>query len=169
MLLLACFFIANGCEKEDAIPRWSKITALKNGEPWEAKGTGRLIKKPGSPDRIFLSANVATSSGHVTELLVISNVPMEIGKYELKGDHSSEEPRISFFHMDGDDALRAVYVTEKEADNFIDIKNIDIKKMEITGVFKASFLLESSVRDDPPAVAFADGSFRLKIEEFTED
>jgi hypothetical protein len=171
MLLLTCIFIGSSCEKDDDIRKWSKITALKNGEPWEAKGTGRLIKNAGVPDRINLRAIVATSSGHWTELLVIE-IPKETGKYELKGDPTSKEPYISFYHMEGDDALGAVYETDKEADNFIEIESINLQKMEITGIFKASFLLTWSSpwqQDDPPAVSFTDGRFRLRIEEFQED
>jgi hypothetical protein len=172
MLLLAFIFLCSSCEKDDASPRWSKITAFKNGEPWEAKGIGRLVKKSGSPDIIGFRAKVATSSGHVIESLGIINVPMEIGKHELTGDLYSEEARILFSHMAGDDAISAVYVADEEADNFIEIRNIDLKKMEITGIFKASFRLVSRVdshREDPAEISFSDGNFRFKIELLHEE
>jgi hypothetical protein len=154
ILLLACVFIGSGCQKEEEsiIPKWSKITALKDGEQWEIKGYA-YMDNDGSLG--IVGSDWSTSFSNMN----IINLPPEIGNHaELIG--------WDFYY--GHSGIVASYNADKSADNLFEIRNIDLGNMEIDGIFKVSFIrkfLSPSTPEEryPPLISFTTGNFRLKI------
>lgn len=154
MLLVACVFIGSGCQKEDEsiIPKWSKIIAIKDGEQWEIKGYA-YMDHDGSLG--IVGRDWSTSFSNMN----IINLPPEIGNHaELTGWHFTY----------GHSGIVASYNADKSADNVLEIKNIDLGNMEISGIFKVSFIrefLSPSTPEEsyPPIISFTNGNFRLKI------
>jgi hypothetical protein len=150
MLLIAFVFLGNGCKKEEEskIPKWSKITALKDGEQWEIKGYAYMD----NDGNLGIVGSDWSTSG---ENMVINNIPPEIGNHaELIG--------WNFYY--GHSGIIARYNPDKSADNVLEIKNIDLGNMEITGIFKLSFIRHIGPEEIyPPAISFTNGNFKLKI------
>jgi hypothetical protein len=150
MLLIAFVFLGSGCKKEEdsKIPRWSKVTALKDGEQWEIKGYA-YMDNDGNLGIVGRDWSTSVENMH------INNIPSEIGNHaELIG--------WDFYY--GHSGIIASYNADKSADNVLEIKNIDLGNMEITGIFKLSFIRHIGPEEIyPPAISFTNGNFRLKI------
>ncbi|MFP4025537.1 MAG: DUF6252 family protein [Thiohalospira sp.] len=177
LILLSIFsFVSNSCEKEEnnnpEIPEWgewSKITALKNGEIWKASSVAIIDN---NKDSVTIQANVLNSSGYWRESLKLRCVPIKEGLFTVYRRIYTNDTKISATYTtfsDDGDVVEDRFVVLESQNNYIEIKQVDLTNMEMSGTLQITFVRDSLDTVDNPSLGdtifFTDGKFRLKIVE----
>lgn len=174
ILLLTFSFTNTSCEKEknnkSEMLEWTKITALKNGLKWETSAVAINDKQ----DTVVVQIIVMKPAGYLREFLFIGNLPIAVGKYMIFKRVDNEvqfNTYASFTTFEGDVVEDSFVVLESE-DNFIEINNVDLINMEMSGTLQITFIRDSLDKIDNPTlgdtISFTDGVFRMKIVELTQ-
>lgn len=178
ILILTFSFISNSCEKEEnnnpEIPEWaewSKITALKNGETWEADAMASIDERH-NKDSVTISGYIFNSNSYLRQALSIGCVPLKVALYNVYRRNYTNDIRVSATYTtfsDDGDVVEDRFVVLESQNNFIDIKNVDLTNMEMSGTLQITFIRDSLDTIDNPSLAdtifFTDGVFRIKITE----
>jgi len=161
MILLTCVFVSNGCEKEEnnKRPEWSKFTALKNGEKWEASAIAHI--ETDSKDTAIIQIANYYHDGNMSEALIIKNIPTQIGKSILFSNDDDIRPKTSYYLLSGIDVINARYKVDGSHNNFIEIQDVSISNKEMSGIFQLTFIRDHQQFRD--TITFSKGSFRIKI------
>lgn len=163
------FLILFGCDKdiiEDKHPEWSKVTALKNGIAWESKAVA-FIEISETRTLLSIPANVHNEDGFWREGLSFGNIDLLVGKHIILGSITDTlYARYTTLMADGD-VVEDRFIVCEDVENFIDIQNLDMDKMEMTGIFQVTFVrdINDPVTNPslPDTIRFTEGKFYLKI------
>jgi hypothetical protein len=123
---LIIIFIAflHSCEEPESY-EWSKFMALFNGNPWEVYAAG--IETEGRKDTIVIQATVFNTEGHLREMLLLSNLPIETGNYPVLRYEGTMDNRLkatyTTFSDDGDVVEDRFNILETE-DNYFTVSSI---------------------------------------------
>lgn len=173
ILILIFSFINNSCEKDGnnnpEIPEWSKVTALKNGEIWEASAVAFKYEQ----DTVLIQIQVRNQAGYLRESLIVRNLPIRVGNYLIykRIPNSNQLNTNASFNTisDDGDVVEDRFVVLESQNNYIEIKQVDLTNMEMSGTLQITFIRDSLDTIDNPSLGdtifFTDGVFRLKIVE----
>jgi hypothetical protein len=170
--ILIFSFINNSCKKEEnktpLTPKWSKVTALKNGEMWET-GAMASIDERHHKDSITIVANIYNSLGFWRESLYIGYLPIKEGTYDIFSNWGEDEKFIKATYAtisDDGDVVEDRFMVFENENNYVEIESI-IDNNEINGTFRITFIRNPSDTVDNPSlpdtIRFTNGAFRLKI------
>ena len=173
ILILTFSFINSSCEKDEnnnpEVPEWSKVTAIKNGEIWQTSSVAIIAN---NKDSAIIQANVLNSFGYWRESLLLSYVPVKEGLYTIYRRNHIDDIKISAAYTtfsDDGDVVEDRFVVLESQNNFIEIKNVDLTNMEMSGTLQITFIRDTLDTIDNPSLAdtifFTEGVFRLKIVE----
>jgi len=182
IILISFIAIAISCKKEDAglpIPiyqpgpmTYGKATAVKATENWTA--SAYAILEDWSNGTISLNAETFSDDGFLRESLGFSEIPAEVGKYELGNFRPLDDgiPGVGYCNIiDDGDVLGDCYVVDLTAtDNFVEVTYVDTLERIIRGKFTATFVIdltgaykEKIDPANPDKVKFWNGMFDVKI------
>ena len=165
-------FLIAGCKKdktESRYPEWSEVRTLKNGQIWKSNAFAQIDKKRSGV--ISIPANISNNFGELREVLMLGDIPFELGKYTLlKKILNSDilEIYASYTTLTADgDVVEDRYDVLEEENNFIEIDTIDLTNMKMSGNFQVTFVRDPNDHVSNPSlpdtIRFNEGVFILKI------
>lgn len=143
-------------------------TGTKEGEEWEASGLARRH----ADDSLFviISFHTFSNEGALRENIVLSEIPLVIGKYEIQfasGDLKDNFVRSSGGVMGSDgDVAEMIYITNDDKAGFIQINAYHPETNTIEGEFELFFKNHENFADNvfyPAILEIENGKFEVEI------
>jgi hypothetical protein len=143
--------------------------AKRDGKGWKATAFARN-HQDGS-GYIGIDFNTFTTQGDIRESLSFNEIPLKVGKYQIKGKVGDTYDGLvgsnyGLSESDGD-VIGAVYSHDDASTGYIELTNVDTASNVVEGMFdKAVFIRYTPIESIyPETVVFKNGKFRMKIVE----
>ena len=188
ILLLLCFIVAckkdndtNICDSQailDNMPIYNPgtmehgaLTACRNGKNWEGGGQAGIYAER---DSMFaVGGNTYTYDGIWREVLGISEVPLQLGKYTVfkhplgvGGFIGKTTASFTTIVSDGD-LIGDVYDLDESQNNYVEITALDTIANKVAGYFELHFVVQQPKIFDTNNnnLYFKNGTFEVDIME----
>ncbi|SHI93270.1 hypothetical protein SAMN05444280_10850 [Tangfeifania diversioriginum] len=152
---------------ERQVPEWSKVKAQKDGQYWEAEAIAYRVEIGSSYKIGEIQANIFNEYGFLRENLSTGNIDPLIGKQKIPGSRTDTLYSRYITIMADGDVTEDQFIVLEDEDNFIDIQQLDMDKMEMSGIFQVTFVRDANDRITNPSlpdtIRFTEGEFHLKI------
>ncbi|HMQ59951.1 MAG TPA: hypothetical protein PKE06_04740 [Flavilitoribacter sp.] len=172
--IFTAIFLSCGKEPvaEEGLPYSGTATALKNGEPWEAK-----IYAYSSEVYLLIAMDYFNGAGFKRGHLGIFKIPKKIGKYAVKNSFSFVDDKktgANYFAYidDGDLGAGTWFVEEDTIESEVEISYLNELTGEVSGTFNLEFSIDSTTIDsryyesgESARITFGNGVFSTKIAE----
>lgn len=170
-LILFSLILIVACYKNDNKPtfHWGEVSAIKNGNIWEAE-IYAVTNKPYSQG-IDILIEKFNEKGFKREEIFLYKIPLKVGMFDLDSTDVRKVDTLvgsKYFTLqdDGDAGGDSYYLLLNDnISDFIDIRQIDGK--EIKGNFQMSFVKDLRYGEaDPTApdtIVFLDGKFHTRL------
>jgi hypothetical protein len=143
--------------------------AVRDGKAWKATAFARH-HQDGS-GYIGIDFNTFTRDGELRESLALNEIPLKIGKYQIKGKVGETYDgfvgsNYGLIESDGD-VVGAVYAHDDASTGYVELTNVDTASNVVEGRFdKVVFIRYTPIESIyPETVVFKRGKFRMKIVE----
>ncbi|TAK40521.1 MAG: hypothetical protein EPO28_10005 [Saprospiraceae bacterium] len=172
-LILAILTVLGSCKKDDDI-RLTKFypgpqdtgwaTARRYGEKWEATAFARRYQ-----NYIGIDFNTFTEDGILREAMALNEIPLKIGKYQIKGQIGEYDEYVGsnfgLVSSDGD-VFGPLYLHDDNSIGFLELTMVDTILKKVAGKFDTvAFVIMGEGGEDkyPRKVKFEDGEFEMDI------
>jgi hypothetical protein len=175
--ILALLGVLSSCKKDDSIkltkffagPQdtgWA--TATRYGDTWEATAFAR--RNQDGENYIGIDFQTFTEDGILRETSAFNEIPLEIGKYQIKGQIGDTYDGFvgsGFALIGGDgDVVGPYYFHDDSSVGFLELTMVDTVLKRVAGKFdKAEFIIKEEGWEDryPTKIKFEDGEFEMDI------
>lgn len=175
--ILTFLSVLISCKKDDSIkltkffagPQdtgWA--TATRYGDKWEATAFAR--RNQDGKNYIGIDFNTFTDDGILRETSAFNEIPLKIGKYQIKGqigDIYDGFVGSNFGIVSGDgDVFGPLYLHDDSSMGFLELTMVDTLLKRVAGKFdKVEFIIFEEGWEDryPSKIKFEDGEFEMDI------
>ena len=161
--------------ERDEFPRWGKMSAMRNGEPWIVspwQGSLFAVSNDESETMDIMMDAFEMHPGQPEypcpdEQLYFAGLPRRLGTYPLPGRvvQWDVEQTGYFFTFDRCDLARSVYVLDQSEGGFISIDTYDRSTCTIKGTFALTVIREKPGGTHPyvDTLRFTEGRFHTHV------
>lgn len=172
-IFLALFFCISCSDDdmpivEESSPFWGEITALKNGESWNASVYAAINTTHGTEDWLHIIVRLFDENEILRETMALVKIPLIPNTHSVFPDIYEDDGKAgALYSIYAVDVPLADYLPlESDSTSFITLEEYDEASGEVKGTFDITFVADwksSLVAEEPDTIRFTNGVFHTRV------